>query len=69
MIEIYKQGTPVVVVNSGYAGQITEARIIGDQVLYLVAYFQNGSYGEKWFGDFQFTTEAVRESKVGFKTV
>lgn len=67
MIEIYKQGTPVVVANSGYAGQITEARIIGDQVLYLVAYFQNGAYEEKWFSDFQFTTEAARESKVGFK--
>lgn len=67
MIEIYTQGTPVVVANSGYAGQITEARIIGDQVLYLVAYFQNGAYEEKWFSDFQFTTEMDRESKVGFK--
>jgi hypothetical protein len=39
---------------AGLEGIITEVRIAGDSVLYLVGYFENGAYAEKWFIEAQF---------------
>lgn len=69
MIAIYPSGTPVKLKTSELDGLITEARIIGEMVMYLVAYFENGAYTEKWLYEFQFAvTGPVTPRTVGFLT-
>lgn len=67
MIAIYPSGTPVKLKLADFDGQILAAEIRGDQVSYLVAYFEGGAYVEKWLFEFQFVVQGeVSPRQVGF---
>lgn len=67
MIEIYKQGTEVVLHNGGYNGFIISAQIQGSLVMYDISYYENGEYKHQWLMEFEFAAKKSEKIEIGLK--
>lgn len=69
MIFVFRTGTKVKLQLSSLEGIILEAGIRDSCVSYLVGFFENGSYTEKWFLECQFVgIDGPQVHTIGFKT-
>lgn len=67
-IKIYNCGTEVITKIGKVKAIITAVSIRFGRVQYEISYFNNGERKDPWLNENEFTTSAVKNLSIGFKT-